>query len=70
MIEPDIHKIYVIICPICNENIVEREDESWVQNLLQAEGYWAAHLIQHIKDGSVTEKDGYSPETIAHYRSL
>lgn len=46
------HRVYVIICERCNENIVERADEMDIRTREDAEEYAWAHLAQHVNDGS------------------
>ena len=46
------YKTYVIQCDLCNENIVERADETEVDTLAKAMEYAEGHKQQHIQDGS------------------
>lgn len=44
--------IPVIVCILCNENIVERADESEITTIAKAEAYARRHRQEHIRDGS------------------
>lgn len=48
----DISRVFVIICVLCNENIVERADESSITTVAEAEACAREHRDRHIKDGS------------------
>jgi hypothetical protein len=47
-----IRKVFVVICPLCNENIIERPEERDIRTVDDAE--WAArlHREKHYEDGT------------------
>jgi hypothetical protein len=45
-------RLWVIICEQCNENIVERADESEIRTRADAEEYARGHQALHDRDAA------------------
>lgn len=45
-------RVYVIMCEVCNENIIERADEGNIQTYQDALDLAADHRDLHVQDGS------------------
>jgi hypothetical protein len=51
-----IKKVFVVVCELCNENVIERADEDTVQTVDAAEWEARLHREQHYADGSLKRR--------------